>query len=110
MQKGCFKNILAGIMILLFALSITPKIMLHDLIANHKDASPSSFGSNAQLTASGLHCDVENLVVEGPFLFGNITVTFNIPVVFVTYQNKSIHNFCSTDNFVSCLRGPPYIS
>jgi len=97
-------------MLALFGFSITPKLALHNLLANHKDASPSSTSAEAQLTSSGFHCDVENLVVEGPFLFKNTIIAFNSPVLFATYQNKSTHNFYSTDYFVSCLRGPPAIA
>jgi hypothetical protein len=94
-------------MLILFGFSVTPKLALHKLLANHKDSSPSAIGADAQLTRSGFHCDVENLVVEGPFLFENTTIAINNPVLFATYQNKPTHNFYSTDNFVSCLRGPP---
>ena len=97
-------------MLVLFGFSVTPKLLLHSLLAHHKDISSRSVSKNTEITTSGFHCDVENLVVESPFLFENITVSFNTPVVFAKYQNKPTHNFCSTENLVSCLRGPPSIA
>jgi hypothetical protein len=98
-------------MLVLFGFSTTPKLVLHNLLANHKDTPVNSSTSrNAELTASGFHCDVENLVVESPFLFENINLNFDIKLVFATYQNKPTHNFYSTENLVSCPRGPPSIA
>jgi hypothetical protein len=97
-------------MLLIFGLSITPKLVLHQLFANHKDTPARSITAKAQLTTSGFHCDIDNLVVEGPFLTESITLIFNIQVLFATYQNRPAHNFASIANLVSSLRGPPSIA
>jgi hypothetical protein len=96
-------------MLTLFCFSVTPKFLLHRLLANHKD-SPISNSTKAHLAASGFHCDIENLVVEAPFLSGNNNVYFHIPVVFASYRNKLTYNFTCRKNIVSCLRGPPALS
>jgi hypothetical protein len=110
LRTKTIRGFFAGILLVLFGLSITPKIALHDLIVSHKDSSSISIGGEAQLKIAGYHCDVDNLVVQVPFLVESISVTFNTPSSFATYQSKPTHNFCSSDNIVSCLRGPPSFS
>jgi hypothetical protein len=109
LRKGIIRAFLAGVMLVMFCFSITPKFLLHRLLANHKD-SPISNSTKAQLTSSGFHCDIENLVVEAPFLSNNINVNFHIPVVFASYRNKLTYNFTCRKNIISCLRGPPALS
>lgn len=94
---------------MLFCFSVTPKFLLHRLLANHKD-SPISNSTKAHLATSGFHCDIENLVVEAPFLSDNNNIYFHILVVFASYRNKLTYNFTCRKNIVSCLRGPPALS
>jgi hypothetical protein len=96
-------------MLVLFCFSITPKFLLHRLLANHKD-SPISNSTKAELNPSGFHCDTENLVVEGPFLSENTILTQHIPVIFAACRNKLTYNFSCRKNIISCLRGPPALS
>jgi len=94
-------------MLVLFSFSITPKFLLHSILANHKD-SPISKTTQAELSPSGFHCDVENLVVELPFLENFI---FAIEPVnkglFQTFQARTEHQFLSFSHFIAGLRGPP---
>ena len=94
---------------MLFCFSVTPKFLLHRLLANHKD-SPVSNSTKAQLASSGFHCDIENLVVEAPFVPVSTNVTLHIPVIFADYLDKLSYNFICRKNVVSCLRGPPAFS
>jgi len=41
---------------------------LHDLLANHKDAQSSADRPEQQITTSGYHCHIDDLVVVAPFL------------------------------------------
>jgi hypothetical protein len=98
-------------MLALFAFSVTPKFLLHALFANHKDTVASRPASNrVELSTAGFHCDVDNLVVESPFLFQHTTLDFTIPVVFPTFQNRPNQFWSSPENHVSCLRGPPSVA
>ena len=52
-------------------ISITPKKLLHDILATHTDAKPGTFLSNthtAQIHKSGINCQLDQLIVESPFL------------------------------------------
>jgi hypothetical protein len=95
-------------MLVLFGFSVTPKLLLHTLFANHKDATASRpISDNIELSTSGFHCDVDNLVVESPFLFEYVTLDFTTPVLFGTYQDRPIQHCCPPENHISFLRGPP---
>ena len=53
-------------LLMLFTLSITPKQLLHDVLANHTDNSVETAG-NAYVAKPGYNCDRLNLVAESPF-------------------------------------------
>jgi len=62
------RRFLAAFTLLLFCLCVTPKRVLHDLLANHRDTQAAMHLPVEQLTPSGFHCHVEDLVVVAPFL------------------------------------------
>ena len=66
--RNTIRSLLAAAFLGLFALAITPKIVLHALAANHIDSHPTLNGHGDQLNRDGFHCQVDNLVVEFPFL------------------------------------------
>jgi hypothetical protein len=109
MQKsGVIRNALAGLMVLLFAFSITPKILLHDLIADHKDRPIGTIDSKTrQFDASGYHCHCDDLVVESPFLDDCFSLHIK-PIADPGSQYcVSDHLFHFTPRFYFALRGPP---
>jgi hypothetical protein len=111
MQPGFIRNILAGLMVLLFGLSITPKITLHDLVANHKDKPYRVNDSkNKQIDVSGFHCYCDNLVVESPFL--DECAALHIASITVPRRtfSSAARPFYFTSRFYFALRGPPDIS
>ncbi len=62
------KRVLAAFFLLLFSFCVTPKRFLHDLLANHKDAQYSDSLPLQQISTSGFHCNLDDLVVVAPFL------------------------------------------
>jgi hypothetical protein len=108
MQQGFKKNMLAGLMVLLIAFSITPKIMLHDLIADHKDGSYHANDTKTKLfDPSGFHCHCDNLVVESPFMDDGVSLGF-IPLTFHQRMiSLSANHFHCSVQFNFALRGPP---
>jgi hypothetical protein len=107
-KNTIIRSLLAGLMLGIFAFSITPRIALHDFVAHHKDTPfKSNFGEDAQLNKAGFNCSCDNLVVESPF-----TDEFNpSQVIVATYfplplvENTS--NFNTGHHFYFELRGPP---
>jgi hypothetical protein len=69
-RSTTIKHFSAAFLLLLFSFCITPKRILHDLLANHKDVQTTANLPIQQVAASGFHCHVEDLVVVEPFLPG----------------------------------------
>lgn len=98
---------LSGLLLMVFAFSITPKRFLHNVFAKHIDSRPKKNNDKPyQLNKSGYNCDTDNLVAESTFLSGQYV--FQLPLVFSFsfYVSKNI-SFTSTSGFFSFLRGPP---
>jgi hypothetical protein len=98
---------LSGFLLLVFAFSITPKRILHDLFANHVDNVPGkNSNSTYHVIDAGFNCDNDHLVVESSFL-GTHTVfsILSIPVL-TSYVIKDIPLYSSSE-IISSLRGPP---
>jgi hypothetical protein len=94
-------------MLLLFSFCVTPKRILHDLLANHRDAQTSPHLPQKQIAASGFHCHIDDLVVVAPFLPG-------IQAVIVRILSSAPRHFTQpADSFsLACRslregRGPP---
>jgi len=101
-------------MLVLFAISVTPKIAVHSLVARHKDFHPATskdrYSSRSvadQVSRTGFHCAVDNLVVELPYLSYSIDTQLVIPELFRTHQVVAEHQFYSFSHFIFGLRGPP---
>ncbi len=95
-------------MLILFAFSVTPKIILHNLVANHKDVPlKSNFGNTAKLNVAGFNCSCDNLVVESPFVNNHIAPEIIIPLLFSLPINKEVNDLISIDQFYAAPRGPP---
>jgi hypothetical protein len=97
----------AGFFLLLFSFCITPKRFLHDLLANHKDEQTSANLPVQQITSSGFHCNVDDLVVVAPFIPGIQTAVPGLLPSTVLSFSEPINK-----PLFSCLshadsRGPP---
>jgi len=100
---------IASWLLMVFILGVTPKILLHDMVADHQDSPvQSNFSNNDQVSADGYTCTWDNQVVESPFVINYIPFDFstekiiNTPPFFYTKKFRSIHFS------LSGLRGPPY--
>lgn len=108
-KKSIIRGLLAGIMLGLFAFSITPKIIIHALVVHHKDITVTlNDGKTDQYNKAGFHCNCDNLVVELPYLYYPISLQLVAPESFKTYQIRADHQFYYAENFIFGLRGPPF--
>jgi len=94
-------------MLLVFSLSITPKIFLHQLVANHKDRSYTAHSHTDQFTKAGFRCNCENQVVEVPYLNYSTGVDLVVYSSFQIDRTTPIYQFPSFPYFIFGLRGPP---
>jgi hypothetical protein len=108
LQQPAIRRVLTGFLLALFALSITPQLFLHSLVASHTDNHIRATGPNANVAKATPDCDCENQVAESPFEYsGNAIPEFTIPVVFLTHQYIILPFLHSESGHVAGLRGPP---
>jgi hypothetical protein len=95
-------------MLLLFALSITPKQLLHDVIAGHKHDYNKFRGTvNFHASKKGFQCNWDNDVIESPFTCQE-EIQLEQPVfAYNLYFNLYNSGYYSTELFFYSLRGPP---
>jgi len=101
-QSTTITRFSAAFFLLLFSFCITPKRILHDLLANHKDVQTTANLPIEQVAASGFHCHVDDLVVVEPFVPGIQTTD---PVVLTSVPIHYAEPACS---FVSLFISPEY--
>ena len=97
-------------MLLLFALSVTPKQLLHDVVTGHKHEYAKSDTENVKSSKPGFQCNWDNELIESPFK-GEAVFRLNHPNI--TYSpefNDYILHYYSAIHFFSSLRGPPQLS
>ena len=100
-------RVLSGLLLVVFAFSITPKRFLHDVFAKHIDNKPQKNNDAPwQLTNAGYNCDSDNLVAESNFVSDQQVFAVPLFVSFSAYILKDI-SFTSASRIYSSLRGPP---
>jgi hypothetical protein len=101
------KSVSTLLLLLVFALGITPKKTLHDLFANHKDSTTLVPGGNTkQYTKAGINCNCENLVAESHFVAFSNDVRLNSTTVHSFYLD-CLPPLVNISLFHNYLRGPP---
>jgi hypothetical protein len=110
LKKQHILKFITGFILVVFAFSITPKKVWHDLLANHKDLSTRNYqiGKRGdQVHKTVINCNCDQLVVESAFVNKASFFSIDIAIVEIDYLvkpytfsfNSSIYNFG--------LRGPP---
>lgn len=97
-------------MLLLFTFSMVPKLVLHSMLARHKDTAVLHGNPGDKLLkARGYNCDVTSLVVDLPFLYESTDIV-QAPVF---YSSEFLTFFSEAPllkaNFARESRGPPSI-
>ena len=106
--REILRKLLGAFLLLIFAFSITPRILLHNLVADHKDTPWQTNDSNHnQITKTGFNCNCENLVVESPFTSQAQFLKFEVPTQLSSYIAIQTENFLSASHVYFHLRGPP---
>ena len=95
-------------LLVLFALSITPKKTLHDILVHHQDDIVNTLHQESSITKSGYHCDTENWVAESPFTGEQQTTLPAQPLpAFIQVNDAVIASLHSLPVLYAALRGPP---
>jgi hypothetical protein len=111
LYQPIIRRLLAGLLLVLFAFSGTPKRFLHDLVAHHKDTrSKFSPGAHAGVQQSFYNCHTEDLVVESPFMEGTSTPALHVPVTYTGGLIEMTARLYAFFPVLYSLRGPPALS
>jgi hypothetical protein len=87
-QQSVIQKWVASLLLVVFAISITPKTYFHEVIARHKDVSVCTHPPQAAhcIHKQGFNCPFDDLVVTAPFLLEKDNYSFDI---IARYPNKS---------------------
>jgi hypothetical protein len=106
MRKPIIRKFSAGFLLILFAFCVTPKKVLHDLVAHHRDGALAG-SMKSQFLHAGYHCHFDDLVVDSPFVTEispfEIKI-FSVPLPYVVEPIPAVH---VNSLFSRVLRGPP---
>lgn len=110
LQKHHILKLVTGFVLVVFAFSITPQKVWHDVLANHRDLSSRTYQIDKkgdQIHKTVINCNCDQLVVESAFLTKTTHFSFAIPIVEKDYYAKPYSfSFHSTIYYIG-LRGPP---
>jgi hypothetical protein len=107
LHKSTIRTFGAILLLLIFIFSATPKILLHNLVAHHKDTPSHGNGKTKEFAKAGYHCDCENLVVVLPYIGTSDPIQKLILEPFQSFQAGQEHQFYSFQYFIFGFRGPP---
>lgn len=107
-SRTTIRPFLAGFLLALFALGITPKVVVHALVVDHRDTHPVlGHERTDQYNKAGFHCSIDNLVVESPFLDHHLSLEPGLPAHFAVTSLSVYEDHLSSAHLIYGLRGPP---
>lgn len=104
------QRVLAGFFLLLFAFGNTPRLTLHNLVANHKDTRTRQYNINSQGTQlgnAGINCQCDHLVMESPFVEAGEKPVQALLFFYPSFQPGYTEVMPAASMPVFFLRGPP---
>ncbi|MEO5967234.1 MAG: hypothetical protein ABIP68_00930 [Ferruginibacter sp.] len=101
------RSFFALLLIIIFALSNTPKQQLHNLFAGHTDISTNHKSSELNFSKAEFHCQCDNLVVIAPFLGSSYYTLPSAVKYFSTFVSAKKSELPLYQKIYFELRGPP---
>lgn len=104
------RKFVAAVMLLVFAVSITPTIVFHNWFADHTDTvKKSSATKEEQVGKRTFNCHCDNIVAESPFTEpSRILFAPSEKIISLSKAEKQVQ-FASSQNIIHSLRGPPAV-
>jgi len=97
-------------MLIIFAFSVTPTILLHNWTANHTDSVKKLKDTDQQQLSKKLYnCHCDSIVAESPFTEHYTISVSPVMASFLLPQNNCAVNFPEPDAIFHSLRGPPIV-
>jgi hypothetical protein len=106
------RKFIAGLFLVIFALGVTPKITLHNLVADHQDGRIKSNFSDpfsTQLSKSSFNCQVDNLISESPFVAAEAVEIEKTSTHFPTLLTPLSERVYAALHYSYGRRGPPVV-
>lgn len=111
MQKHpAIRRFAAGVMLMLFVLSIMPRLYLHDVFASHKDIANDISQHLTTIEKDGFSCDLNDLVATSPFTEASTTIVFNTEIDFPVLHTRYTSQIATAAPECFSLRGPPMLA
>lgn len=98
-------------MMIVFAISITPSIVFHDLFAGHTDTirKSSTEHKGVQISKKLFNCHCDNIVAESPFTEPAKLIFNPSESIFAEMPVEKKVQFISSSPVFYSLRGPPAV-
>ena len=111
MYKNQFiKKIVAAAMLIVFAFSITPTIILHNWLADHTDTLKKITATKGdQFGKKTFNCHCDNIVAESPFTEPAKDIFTPAEQLFSLLKFQQRVQFSSSQHILYSLRGPPTV-
>ena len=97
-------------MLVVFAFSITPQQIVHDVVAKHLDPTICEVHKDVpvdQVENAKLHCTFDFKVATTPFVYYDFSIQINAPEQFDTQHTFYRVSSASTSTQKKSTRGPP---
>ncbi len=102
------RSIVAGLMLIVFTFSITPRNILHSWLATHSEiAKKSTCPQQHQVATQIFSCHCNSVVAESPFKATEIFSPLSLITVFELVQERNVVCSPLTGFYYFSLRGPP---
>jgi hypothetical protein len=104
------KKLVASLLLIVFAFSITPTIVFHNWLANHTDTCKRSSDTKAQqLGKQTFNCHCDHIVAESPFTEPETFKSLSPLQIFALTTTVDIVQLPSSKTIFYSLRGPPVV-
>ena len=109
-KNQIIQKIVAAIMLVVFALSITPTIVFHNWLAGHTDTLKKATATNDErFGKQTFNCDCDNILAQSPFTEPGKAIIASVEQVFSSVKAEKHIHFTSSQHQFFLLRGPPAV-
>ena len=109
-KRGIIRCFTASALLLLFTLSIMPKLYLHDIFAAHQDIITNTNSSEPGILKDGYSCDINELVATSPFTETDKQVVVSPEIEFPVLHTRYTSQIATAAPECFTLRGPPMLA
>jgi hypothetical protein len=110
LYQKTIRQILAVVMLVVFAFSITPQKSIHDVVAKHIDPNSCSVHKDLpieQIEKTELHCTFDFQVATTPFVDYDFSIEIATPTIAKARNTNFVAVPIAQHAIVSDSRGPP---